>query len=53
MAQRLLGPSIPAANLEAFAAAGLKARWDDEGLRGRGLVTGVATADVGAPESTS
>ena len=48
-----LGLFSPERYLEAFAAAGLDARWDDEGLRGRGLVTGVATADVGAAERTS
>ena len=47
-----LGLFPPERYLEAFAAAGLDARWDDEGLRGRGLVTGVATADVGVAEST-
>ena len=38
-----LGLFSPQRYVEAFAAAGLDARWDDEGLRGRGLVTGVAT----------
>lgn len=37
-----LGLFPPERYLEAFAAAGLDARWDDQGLRGRGLVTGVA-----------